>query len=111
MESHPELTRHVKAVYGDDLEALEQAARAVERLMSDPGWAIVSALVSHEAETVATELQRVLQDHPSLTNRLGILTGIRTFEDSAQALIERHRVVLEQQRVKHEGDAASGDAG
>lgn len=105
--------RHAKDVYGDDLQALEDAARAVERLMGDPGWAIISALVSHEAATVAAELQRdgVLQDHPTLTNRLGVLSGIRTFEDSAQALLERHRVVLEQQRERHEGAGASAAAG
>lgn len=105
--------RHVKDVYGDDLQALEDAARAVERLMADPGWAIVSSIVAQEAATLVQEVSRdaTLQDHPVLTNRLGTLSGIRTFEDAAQALLDRHRVVLEQQRERHEGAGASADAG
>lgn len=113
MESRPDLLRHIKDVYGDDLQALEDAARAVERLKGDTGWAILSALVSREAAAVAGEVNRddLLRDHPTLSNRLGKLSGIRTFEDFADAVLHRHSVVLAEQQAKHEGAAASGDAG
>lgn len=108
----PAYANHVRRLYGDeaDLQRLFAAGEAVHNATRQPGWSIVMDLISAEREDIRGKLEgpKTLET-AEVQHLLGQLRGLSAAESAAQALLELHRVTLEQQSRKHEvaGESAA----
>lgn len=98
MDGAPRYTTHVRKRYGDRVDLLTEAARAVERTLESPGWSLIEELVSAELADLDGRTtfhpDRVL-DQAVYAARIGYRTGLQAMRDAAQELC---RYSAEQER-------------
>jgi hypothetical protein len=105
-ERHPKLTRHIQRRYVT-LEQLTEAADAVEGLLAHKGWGVLADLLGDEISTI----ENALDDGPPISQAEyayahGRKGGLKAAKAAAELLIARATVKLEEQRQKHEQEAA-----
>lgn len=85
-----------------------EAADLVDAAMGAPGAALLVALVEKEAEALDAKLDAGPLDHVEYAYLHGRRSGLRYFEQVAEALRAKADDRLEEQRRKHEDPDGSG---
>lgn len=105
-ERHPKLTRHVQARYGRSIEKLEEAADAVESMLSSEGWRHVQDILGDEAQIIESALDDSAPisqaEYAYVHGRKG---GLKAAAQIAEIIRARHAAELARQRAKHEEEA------
>lgn len=96
----------------DALPGLIDAAEAVERTLSSPGWRILSEILADERESIDRELDlgAPLETAAEYAQTLGRRGGLRLIDEAARAIIESaasRRTAAENQEAAA-GAAAGG---
>lgn len=100
------MSRHIVSRYRS-LEELLAAAEAVETLLASEGWKVLSTLIDDEISTI----ENALDDGPPISQAEyayahGRKGGLKAAKVAANLLIARATAKLEEQRQKHEQEAA-----
>ena len=91
-----------------EIDELNEAADAVEKLMRSDGWPILMEILERERARTLRDLDR--SDPPGravFARAHGFAGGLLVVRDRAQALVDRRKAVMEEQRRKHEGELAA----
>lgn len=112
LKSDPKITRHLKDLY-PDLETLFMAGEDVDGLTGHPGWARVVELVEAEIARIDADLDgnSVPLTQAEYAMAHGRRGGLRFVLEAPATLAAVSLQRLEEQRAKHEHDAAAGVRG